>query len=168
MDKIIKTYDALIDGFGQIPNIHHCDSLPRRRDDIQLPAMLVDMVELSQGQSVGTEELVLISHWEGRVLIPDTEPTHVMWQIVQQCLSWLDQFEWKEIGVGEAQLKQAAPDHFSPDLPGHRCWLIEWTHKYRVGEDIWAQTGISPKIIDLGWRDDTDRETIYIHDESAL
>lgn len=168
MDKLSKTYHTLINELGKLEGIQHCGALPTRRDDIRLPAILLDLVELSPGQSVGTEELVLISHWEGRVLIPDTEPPHVMWQIVQQCLSWLDQFEWKKIGVGDAQIKQAGPDHFSPDLQGHRCWLIEWTHQYRVGEDIWAQTGITPTIIDFGWRDETNRETIYIHDESAL
>ena len=168
MDKLAKTYNTLIDGFGRIPNIQHAGALPKRRDDIRLPAMLVDLVELSPGQSAGTSELVLIGHWEGRILVHESELIEVLWQIVQQCLSWLDEFAWKSIEVGDARIKQAGPDHFSPDLQGHRCWLIEWTHQYRVGEDIWAQTGISPKIIDLGWRDDTDRETIYIHDESAL
>jgi hypothetical protein len=168
VDKLSKTYDTLIEGFSQNPNIHYCGALPKRRDEISLPAMLLDLVELAPGRSAGTSELVLISHWEGRILLPDTEPVSALWQMVQQCLSWLETFEWKSIGVGDAHIKQAAPDHFSPDLQGHRCWLIEWTHQYRVGEDIWAQTGISPKIIDLGWRDDTDRETIYIHDESAL
>lgn len=127
MDQLCKLHDTLVNGLSTIPGIQHCGPLPSRRDKINLPAIFLDMVEFERSSDPGTGELELVVHWEARVLVSEQQSKLILWQLVQAILVWLHQHNWSQINVGPAKLKQAAPDHFNPEYPGHQMWLVEWT-----------------------------------------
>lgn len=141
-------HEQLLSGIRLIPGVETASETPRRRDQITLPAVLVDLVELEPSTDPGTGELALISHWEGRVLVPEKSEERISWCLVQAVMVWLYNHSFPEINIGKAMIKQAAHDHFTPDISGHRIWLIEWTHDIRIGDDDW-QDGptINPQTI---------------------
>ena len=153
MDKVKTLFDVLQEGFADIAGISHCSAFPKRRDDIRLPAVLIDLVEIEPGRDPGTGELALTTHWEARILFSDQEPQWHGWALVQQAMSWLDNHHWSELNIGRANIKQATPDHFSPELQGHSIWLLEWTHAVRVGDNLWNGEDAIPSIINVGWGD---------------
>ncbi len=54
MDKVKTLFDVLQEGFADIAGISHCSAFPKRRDDIRLPAVLIDLVEIEPGRDPGT------------------------------------------------------------------------------------------------------------------
>ena len=156
MEKLKALLDELVTGIQAIPAISHCGTTPKRRDDIHLPAVLLDMIELEPGQDPGTGELELISHWEARVLYSDKEPLWIGWALVQEVMLFLFNHSWSAINVGRANIKQASPDHFSPELQGHSIWLIEWTQKIRISESVWDSDCPTPSIVVVNWFSELD------------
>lgn len=154
MDRLKQLSDAIEQGLSAIDGVQHCGLFPKRRDDVRLPAILLDLIELEPGKDPGTGELELISHWEARVIVSDSQPKSSLWALVQAVMLWLFNNRWSDLNIGRAILKQAGPDHFSPEYQGHQVWLVEWTQSLRVGEDIWDGTGIIPTIISVGWPDE--------------
>lgn len=132
---------------SSIAGMEYCGPLPKRRDQVTLPALFLDMVELEPSNDPGTSELGLISHWEGRILVSEQNTDTVLWGLVQAVMVWLHQFHCAEENIGPAKLKQAVPDNFSPDYPGHKMWLAEWTHVLRVGNNIWNSEGVIPSTL---------------------
>ena len=142
MNRLAVLHPALQQTLSQVDGIQQCGSLPKRRDQIELPGLFIDMVELEPTTEQGTGELALISHWEGRLLIGEQCADHAVWGLLQAVMVALHQFHCDEENIGAAKIKQAIPDQFSPDYPGHRVWLIEWTHELRVGDNVWEGEGV--------------------------
>tara|TARA_R110002072_G_scaffold246432_5_gene405696 strand:- start:1053 stop:1538 length:486 start_codon:yes stop_codon:yes gene_type:complete len=158
MDVLSVLFKEIQQGFSEVVGIQHCGSFPRRRDDIRLPAILIDLVELEPGSDPGTGELALIAHFEARILVSEQLPESDLWALVQETMLWLFNHSWSETNMGRARLKQASPDHFSPDYQGHRVWLIEWTQTVRVGENVWNGTDVIPSVISLSGLDTENQE----------
>ena len=144
MNPLAVLQQTLQQTLSQVKGIQQCGALPKRRDQIQLPGLFLDMVELEPTSDPGTDELALISHWEGRLLVSEQCADNAVWGLLQAVMIALHQFHCDEENIGTAQIKQAIPDHFTPDYPGHRVWLIEWTHELRVGDNIWHGEDIIP------------------------
>lgn len=144
MDNIDLLHQTLLEGLAQVTGINHCSDYPRRRDQIKLPALLLDLVEIEPGKDPGTGELSVITHWEARLVTTDSQNESVTWNLTITVLLWLYNQSFPDKNIGMANIKQASPDNFSPDLQGHRVWLIEWTHKVRFGDNIWNGEGVIP------------------------
>jgi len=150
MDRLKQISERLVQGLSILPGVHFCGMMPKRRDDIRLPAILLTVAELEPGQDPGTGELALVAHWEARLVVSDHMAELDGWAMVQTVLYWLFDQRFPEANIGRAQIKQASPDHFSPDYLGHQVWLIEWTQTLRVGEDVWQGDGVIPTTLSVG------------------
>ena len=153
MNVLSVLFEDIKQGLSEIVGIQHCGAFPKKRDDIRLPAILIDLVELEPADDPGTDELALISHWEVRILVSDQMSESDLWALVQAAMLWLFNHSWPETNIGRAKLKQAGPDHFSPEYQGHRIWLIEWTQSVRVGENVWDGSTVVPSIISIAGLD---------------
>lgn len=150
---------TILEGLATLEGVQTVSGMPKRHDTLTLPAVLVDLAELEPARDPGTGELGLLSHWEARVVMSDQPEEAVIWHLVVAILFWLFDFDWSTINVGRAQLKQAAPDHFSPMFQGHRVWLIEWVHDIRVGNNVWDGEGITVETFTVHWPDGLTEET---------
>ena len=117
---------------------------PKRNERVTLPALLIDLAEFEPGQDRGTGETPIRCHMELRVVTSDRGSPLTLWNIAQQVMQWLFDFNWPQENIGRAEFKNASPDHFSPEFQGHRVFLIEWVQEMRVGENIWL--GEPPQI----------------------
>lgn len=152
---------TIIEGFFELQNIETVSNTPRRKDSITLPAIIVDMVELEPGVDSGTGELTLLSHWEARVITLEKDNEFINVSIVINIMVWLFNFTWPNINVGRPKLKQASPDHFSPEFQGHRVWLIEWAQEIRAGENVWRNDdSITPTRITVSYGNNNTEEIL--------
>lgn len=147
MEKLKVLHEYLVEALLTISSLKYCGPLPKRRDQITLPALFLDMVELESSSNPGNGELALISHWEARVLVSEKNSDIVLWGLVQEVMSHLHHFHCSEENIGPAKIKQATPDTFSTDYPGHKMWLVEWTHVLRTGNNIWKGDDVVPSTL---------------------
>lgn len=151
-------HQSIIAGLSAIDGVNFVDEMPKRRDEVTLPAIFVDLGELEPAEDPGTGELGLYAHWEARVIISSQQNVADIWSLCAAIMFWLFDFTWPEENIGRPKLKQAAPDHFSPDFQGHRVWLIEWMQEIRVGENIWGGEGVIPQTLVINACGDFDSE----------
>ncbi|MEW8420079.1 MAG: hypothetical protein AB2690_22915 [Candidatus Thiodiazotropha endolucinida] len=162
MTTLERLHQAILEGIAGLPGVQHCGAFPSRMDKVTLPAVFVDLVELESASDPGTGELALITHWEARVVVAESQGNAdaVIRSLILAVMLWLYRHPWPQKNIGRAKLKQAGPDHFSPELQGHTIWLIEWTHSIRVGESVWDGEGVIPTQIFIGSDDNYEEITI--------
>ena len=147
MTDLIQLQQAILTECEAITGIQTVASEPQRLDQITLPALLVDWVELTPAQDLGTGELMLDSHWEMRFIVSEQQAHSVTIALLQSVLRSLYYQRWGLRGVDPLQLKQVIPDHMTPTLQGHHIWLIEWTQTIALGECVWDANGIVPTMV---------------------
>lgn len=123
---------------SNLTNISSVNVHPKRKDQIVLPAILLDVAEIEPGEDRGTDQLNVVVHFEARIVMSDQDSPISIWLMVQSVVRWLFDYDFPERGLGKSKFKSAAPDNFSPDLSGHRVWVVEWTQEIRVGENVWV------------------------------
>ena len=144
MTDLIQLHQAILTECEAITGIQTVASEPQRLDQIILPALLVDWVELTPAQDLGTGELMLDSHWEMRFIVSEQQTHSVTMGLLQFVLRSLYYQRWGLRDVDPLRLKQVTPDHMAPSLQGHHIWLIEWTQTIILGECVWDASGIVP------------------------
>ena len=161
MTTLEALHQSLIDGIGAVAGVQQCGPFPRRMDQVTLPAVFVDLAELAPDSDPGTGELALVSHWEARILVAESQPdaSKIHRALVLSVMQWLHAYDFPHENVGKARLKQASPDHFTPEMQGIDIWLIEWTQLLRVGDSVWEGTGVIPTQVFLGIGNDIDEVT---------
>ena len=155
-------HQAILEGIAGLPGVQHCGAFPRRMDKVTLPAVFVDLIELESASDPGTGELALITHWEARVVVAESQADAdtVIRSLILAVMLWLFRYPWPQKNIGCARFKQASPDHFSPELQGHVIWLVEWTHSIRVGDSVWDGEGVVPQQVFIGSDDNYEEITI--------
>ncbi len=153
-------FQAIVETLQTVPGIEQVTEVPRNMETVILPAIFLDLAELAYGLDAGTEQLPLVSHWEARLVMSDELPDQTVWALVQAVMLILFTARWPDLDVGKVELKQATPDDFSPDLIGHRVWLIEWAQRLRVGENIFDGGGVVPTEVVIRYQG-SDETTTY-------
>ncbi len=147
MTDLMRLHQAILTECQTITGIQTVASEPQRLDQITLPALLVDWVELTPAQDLGTGELMLDSHWEMRFIVSEQQAQSITMGLLQSLLRTLYYQRWGLTGVDPLRFKQVTPDHMTPTLQGHSIWLIEWTQTIALGECVWDAKGIVPTTI---------------------
>ncbi|WNO10434.1 hypothetical protein [Teredinibacter sp. KSP-S5-2] len=139
--------NALVELLSSIVGVGYVGLAPKKKTSLNLPALVVELVELEPDADPGTGELALRAHWEARVVTLESQPEPQSWELVSAVLFELFQAPWMLENVGLVQIKSVARDYFSPEFQGHRIWLIEWVQPLRLGENKWDTEGIVPQSI---------------------
>ena len=150
LSPLNELYQSLFSGIGQLPNVHYCGHYPNRMDAITVPAVLIDLVELEPGTDLGTEELVLVAHFEARVIMQSNVSPEPIQALVLSVLQWLNDMNDTPATVTKPNIKQALPDAFAPDTNAYQVWQIHWSQSLRMGPSVWEGEGIAPSQIWLG------------------
>jgi len=163
LSPLNELYQSLFSGIGQLPNVHYCGHYPSRMDAITVPAVLIELVELEPGTDLGTEELVLVAHFEARVIMQVNASPEPIQTLVLSVLQWLNDMNNYPTKVTKPNIKQALPDAFAPDTHAYQVWQIHWSQSLRMGPSVWEGEGIVPSQIWLGQSPDigADHEPQY-------
>jgi len=157
---------------GEFSSVPTVEEYPRLRKKITVPAVLVEVADLSPIDDPGTEQLAFSARIEARVVF-DEAPTRPGGKPDMQCLSLatavaqaLFRQGWFGVpGAGPAKAFKVEPDHFKPELAAYCVWLVEWSHDIRLGDSVWDAAGILPTQIYLGIAPEIGPEHLddYVH-----
>lgn len=150
MPSLFELHSAIVAELSQLPGIQTVTSLPDRLDQVMVPALLLDCVEITPSEDRGTGELLLDSHWELRLVVTEQLSKAMSLSLLQTVLFKLQQQRWGLSFIGQARLKQASLDHFTPTLQGYTIWLIEWAQEIVLGDCVWDATSIVPEVLIIG------------------
>lgn len=132
-DKIVEKLDEAFPAFNVVAGED------AGRDEIETPAIVVDMTELepNPANDPTTGEWSCLAHFEARVLVGyrETRARHKVASIAGQVASFVHN---ERLGVewDSAEVIATHPDEFSPKADQFRVWLVEWVHGCNVGEPI--------------------------------
>lgn len=91
MTNLELLHQEILEGISQLTAVQHCGNYPRRMDEVTLPAVFVDLVELEPDTDPGTDELALITHWEARVIVAESqkETDKIIRSLILTVMAWL-------------------------------------------------------------------------------
>lgn len=125
-----------------------CWIYPEPREKIVAPAVFIEAGSFSAGSDPATGELALIANIEARVVMDAlAENSEVACQSLACELANIAHLNSFGCDVSPAIVTGISRDAFKPDFDGYLCWLVEWTHEFHCGENIWLENGIPPHEI---------------------
>ncbi len=133
-----------------------CYIYPNARGEIIAPAVFLEVANYSMGSDPATEELALIVNVEARVVVDSISENaelicqHLACQIAN--IAHLNSFG---CNVTPAKVSGVSRDYFKPEFDAYICWLVEWSHQFHLGTNVWIKTGITP-------------HTLFIHREEVV
>ncbi len=151
---LTNLHNAILTGIqAAMPSLPTVAAYPKVKKKITLPAVFIELAEMTQDDDAGTEELCLITRWEARVIYDSISLSSLDWTgmpdgelearnlAAQVALTIYKASRWGLTDVGVAKITEIIKDEFKPELAGYLVWLIGWTHTVRLGDSIWAPDG---------------------------
>lgn len=131
--------------------IKTCLLYSKGREEIIAPAVFLEVGGYSAGNDPATGELALTVNIEARVVIDSlTEDAEIRCQELAAAIASAIHLNSFGCEVSPAKITGITRDYFKPDFDPYICYLIEWSHEFHVGENIWNELGIPPHKITIG------------------
>lgn len=152
------TLDALHQGIqdavaGAFPAIRTVDDYPDDRRRVQVPAALVELVELAAApdDDPGTGQLALAASFELRYIIGwrGANQGRAVRSQVAALAHFIHRQQWG-LPVEPAAVTACEPDEFSPELDQYLVWRIDWTQLIIIGENEWIDNAAPPTEVWVG------------------
>lgn len=152
------TLDALHQGIldaiaGALPGIRTVEDYPDDRQRVQVPAALVELVELSAApdDDPGTGQLALEASFELRYILGfrGANQGRAIRSQVAALAHFIHRQQWG-LPVEPAAVTACEPDEFSPELDQYLVWRIDWTQLVFIGENEWIDGGTPPGEVWVG------------------
>lgn len=96
---------------------------------IELPAVLIELVELEPGDDPGTGETALRARLQAREIVDPTRNQAEMWvhELAAQIAVAITH-EQGGLPITPAHLGRITEALIKPDLEGYLVWCVEWSH----------------------------------------
>lgn len=140
-----------------IPAIQYCDCYPTVQTKLPAPAIFVELASFEADQNLGTDEIMLNAKFEARIVV-DSTVTNAYFAIRELAVAVAAVVANNRWGcnVSPAELTTATADNFSPELSAYLVWLVEWSHKFIIGTNVWSDAGyIRPHTVYAGIEPET-------------
>jgi len=134
----------------KIKDIQSCLIYPNSRTEVVAPAVFLEIASYQAGDDPATGELSLVANVEARVVVDSLiENANIVCQSLAYEVANVAHLNSFGCEVSPAKVSGITRDYFKPDFDPYVCWLVEWTHEFHVGENVWKESGISPHIINI-------------------
>lgn len=136
--------------FRTIPT---CEAYPELQRKIVIPALFVELDDLTPTADAGTEQLPVDARFACYVVFDRTEEND---RLKAANLAAAVALAVKKVGrfgepVGPARITRIAQDESKRELYGFTVWAVEWLHDMRLGESVWDGAGVVPTSVWLGF-----------------
>lgn len=125
---------------ARMPKVLHVEAFPDLEGDVQLPAVLFALTDITQGVSRGEGKTALVGMFQAAILVDPTR-THAPLQaaiLATQMTAILNDQYWDvDFVTGPPQHVRAYPDGSSDALAQFVVWVVEWAQAFEVGELEW-------------------------------
>lgn len=149
-------HDAVVAELGEVPWLESVTAYPEKAEDLVCPCAFFSVADWDfpdaqpmNGQvavELNCELLVAFGRAE------DAYQRDVRNAAMALCAK-IYQNRWG-LQVGDAVLKSAGPDGFSPELDEYSVWRIEWVQPVDVGKDKFADDGVVPSEVRVSFAPD--------------
>jgi hypothetical protein len=135
-------------------NIASCLIYPSARSEIIAPAVFLEIANYGTGSDPATGQLSLVANVEARVVVDSTiEDAEVVCQSLACEIANIAHLNSFGCEISPAKIGGVSRDFFKPDFDMYICWLVEWTHEFHCGENIWLENGIPPHALHIGGKE---------------
>lgn len=135
------------------PGIATIDDYPDDRRRIPVPAVLVELTELTAvpDEDPGTGQLALEAQFELRYLVGfrGANQGRLIRRNIAALAHFIQHNQWGQ-PVEPARVMVCEPDAFSPELDQYLVWRIEWAQIVHIGENEWLDDGEPPNEVYVG------------------
>lgn len=141
MSELTTLHEAIRDTLVErMPKVMHVESFPDLQGDVQLPAVLFALTDMTQGQDRGEGKTGLVGLFQAAILVDpcrDHAPLQAAILATQVARVLDDQYWGQDFIVGPPEDVRAYPDGSAPELAQFVVWVVEWTQPFEVGELEW-------------------------------
>lgn len=132
-------------------NFRSCLIYPSARGEVIAPAVFLEVASYSVGDDPATDELSLVANIEARVVVDSvSENAELACQNLACEIANIAHLNSFGCEVSPAKISGISRDAFKPDFDPYICWLVEWSHEFHVGANVWNEIGVPPHTIILG------------------
>lgn len=140
--------NAIQEKLGGIADIGSFFLYTLPRGDILAPAVCLEVADYIPGDDPATGELSLVVNMELRIVMDSTIPlAGTICQTLATNIANLIHLNCFGLPISPARLKRISRDDFRPDFDAYICWLIEWSHEYHMGSNVWEESGSTPHML---------------------
>lgn len=142
-----------------IVGLEYVGTMPDMLQQIAVPAVLIELVELEPGIDQGTGETALIARFEARVIVgAEREQCQQQAAFAASQLAVLLRLQTWGLEVEPSEFVRAAQDWSRPELDGYAVWVVEWTQGIYLGEEEWPWPNEPPGTLVFAFTSDTGRD----------
>jgi len=125
---------------------------PRLRKKVSVPAVFIEVQDVTPGEDKGTEQLPVSIRFAARCVIDSAALNAGLSALGLAIDVALYVHQGRRFGqkVSPAKILQIDQDNFDRELLGYLVWRVEWVHEIDLGESIWTDEGITPSQVFLG------------------
>ncbi|AQL40041.1 hypothetical protein [Pseudomonas syringae] len=143
-----------------IVGLEYVGTMPDMLEQVAVPAVLIELVELEPGVDQGTGETALIARFEARVIVgAEREQCQQQAAFAASQLAVLLRLQTWGLDVEPSEFVRAAQDWSRPELDGYAVWVVEWTQGIYLGEEEWPWPNEPPGTLVFAFTSDTGRDS---------
>lgn len=143
-----------------IVGLEYVGTMPDMLEQVAVPAVLIELVELEPGVDQGTGETALIARFEARVIVgAEREQCQQQAAFAASQLAVLLRLQTWGLEVEPSEFVRAAQDWSRPELDGYAVWLVEWTQGIYLGEEEWPWPNEPPGTLVFAFTSDAGRDS---------
>ncbi|PYD12395.1 hypothetical protein DND62_14575 [Pseudomonas syringae pv. pisi] len=157
LDSLYEAIEQHI--IAAIVGLEYVGTMPDMLQQIAVPAVLIELVELEPGIDQGTGETALIARLEARVIVgSERDQCQQQAAFAASQLAVLLRLQTWGLEVEPAEFVRAAQDWSRPELDGYAVWVVEWTQGIYLGEEEWPWPNEPPGTLVFAFAPDTGRD----------
>jgi len=140
-----------------MPQVLHVEEFPELGDEVQVPALLYGLTDLTLGEDRGTGQTALIGRFQSCILIDATRPKASLQAAIlaSQLVVTLRYQMWGlDFVVGPPENVHAQPEAPEKDFEQFVMWSVQWTQAFEIGTLEWPWPDEPPGTLKFGFNDD--------------
>lgn len=159
MSELTTLHDAITRIISErMPKILHVEQFPELDADVQTPALLYGITDMTLGTDRGEGKTALIGRFQSCILIEADRPRASLQAAIlasQLAVILKDQF-WGGLDfvTGPPEQIHAQPEAPQENLEQFVMWSVQWIQPFEVGEFHWPWPDEPPGSLMLGINDD--------------
>lgn len=162
MSELTTLHDAITRTIAAaMPRFLHVEHFPELGAEVQTPALLFGLTDMTLGTDRGEGKTALIGRFQSCILVDAIRDKASLQAAIlaAQMTSILNYQFWDlDFVTGPPENIHAQPEAPTPDLEQFVMWSVQWTQAFEVGEVEWPWPDEPPGSVKFGFNDDPQTE----------
>ena len=162
MSELTTLHDAITRIISErIPRVLHVEQFPELDAQVNTPALLYGITDMTLGTDRGEGKTALIGRFQSCILVDADRPKASLQAAIlaaQMTTVLKDQWWGLDFVTGPPEQVHAQPEAPTAELEQFVMWSVQWIQPFEVGEFTWPWPDEPPGSLMLGINDDPKEE----------